>query len=458
MQHTCTMFLAGKNATIDGSTIVCREEDYGNAFDPQRFVLVKPERQPRQYQSKTTDFKIDLPVPKLKYTSTPDADDKDGIFGAGGINSVNVAMSATETITTNARILAVDPYNTLSGIGEEDFVTLVLPYIKSAQDGVKKLGSLLEKYGTYEANAIAFSDNNEVWYMETIGGHHWAAVKIPDNAYVIAPNRFNITNFDFDSSNTMSSPNLKQWIDQNKLNPSENEYNLRHICGSATATDTVYNNPRVWYVQQQLGTINANPQSNNLPFICYAKEKLTVTTIKKLMSSHYQETAFDPYHLEKDKAPFRSIALNRNLELHILQIRNNVPASIAGVHWLAFGPNTFNAVVPFYANIDDTPIPYRNTSTEYSIDDMYWLTHTIAALGDQNYRQAQSIEENFELQVMAKTMNVQNNTDKEIAEHQDVSAFLTTINNRMAETAVDESKKLLGKLVKLAFSRERLQF
>ena len=115
-------------------------------------------------------------------------------------------------------------------------------------------------------------------------------------------------------------------------------------------------------------------------------------------------------------------------------------------------------MVPFYANIDDTPIPYRNTSTEYSIDDMYWLTHTIAALGDQNYRQAQSIEENFELQVMAKTMNVQNNTDKEIAEHQDVSAFLTTINNRMAETAVDESKKLLGKLVKLAFSRERLQF
>lgn len=157
MQHTCTMFLAGKNATIDGSTIVCREEDYSNAFDPQRFVLVKPERQPRKYQSKTTDFKIDLPVPKLKYTSTPDADDKDGIFGAGGINGLNVAMSATETITTNARILAIDPYNTLSGIGEEDFVTLFLPYIKSAQDGVKKLGSLLEKYGTYEANAIAFS-------------------------------------------------------------------------------------------------------------------------------------------------------------------------------------------------------------------------------------------------------------------------------------------------------------
>src|SRR5699024_12579317 len=68
----------------------------------------------------------------------------------------------------------------------------------------------------------------------------------------------------------------------------------------------------------------------SLPFICYAKEKLTVTTIKKLMSSHYQGTSFDPYYLERDKAPFRSIALNRNLELHILQIRNNVPANIVG--------------------------------------------------------------------------------------------------------------------------------
>ena len=58
MQHTCTMFLAGKNATIDGSTIVCREEDYSNAFDPQRFVLVKPERQPRKYpkRAKTRIF------------------------------------------------------------------------------------------------------------------------------------------------------------------------------------------------------------------------------------------------------------------------------------------------------------------------------------------------------------------------------------------------------------------
>src|SRR5699024_2750488 len=193
--HTCTTFLAGKKATIDGSTIVCRVEDYSNNFDPQRFVVVKPENQPQHYESKTTKFTIDLPTNPLRYTATPDADNSAGIFGASGINSANVSMTATETITSNPRILSLDPYNSEDGIGEEDFLTLVLPYVRTAKQAVERVGQLLEKYGTYEANGMAFGDQEEVWYLETIGGHHWAAVKIPDDAYVIAPNRLNITHF-----------------------------------------------------------------------------------------------------------------------------------------------------------------------------------------------------------------------------------------------------------------------
>lgn len=44
-------------------------------------------------------------------------------------------MTATESSTTNSRILGLDPFNQESGIGEEDFVTLVLPYVQSAREG-----------------------------------------------------------------------------------------------------------------------------------------------------------------------------------------------------------------------------------------------------------------------------------------------------------------------------------
>ena len=83
-------------------------------------------------------------------------------------------MTATETITSNPRVLAADPLvvykkaqkrgekDAPGGIGEEDIIVLVLPYIRTAREGVLRLASLLEKYGTYESNGIAFNDENEV--------------------------------------------------------------------------------------------------------------------------------------------------------------------------------------------------------------------------------------------------------------------------------------------------------
>ena len=67
---------------------------------------------------------------------------------------------------TNARVLGHDPL-VENGINEDSMVYLVLPFIKSAREGVQRLGSLIEKYGTGESNGIAFSDKDEVWYFET---------------------------------------------------------------------------------------------------------------------------------------------------------------------------------------------------------------------------------------------------------------------------------------------------
>ena len=45
----CTTVLVGKKASLNGSTIIARQEDYGQALNPQRFVLVTPDQQPREY-------------------------------------------------------------------------------------------------------------------------------------------------------------------------------------------------------------------------------------------------------------------------------------------------------------------------------------------------------------------------------------------------------------------------
>ena len=70
----------------------------------------------------------------MRYTAMPNALEDAGIWGEAGVNACNVAMSETETITSNPRVQGADPL-VEGGIGEEDMLTIVLPYIHSAPGG-----------------------------------------------------------------------------------------------------------------------------------------------------------------------------------------------------------------------------------------------------------------------------------------------------------------------------------
>ncbi|APG72903.1 C69 family dipeptidase [Lactobacillus delbrueckii] len=463
----CTTILVGKDATIDGSTMIARSEDGGSTIIPEAFIAVNPKDQPKHYKAVISGQEIDdedlLPNP-LRYTSVPDASGKNGIWAAAGINDATVAMTATETITTNSRIQGIDPLVEEGGLGEEDFVTLTLPYIHSAREGVKRLGYLVEKYGTYEMNGSAFADHDEVWYIETIGGHHWAARRIPDDAYVAAPNRLNIDFFDFnDEENFMCSSDLLDIINEYHLNPDYQGYNLRHIFGSSTIKDAHYNNPRAWYIHRYFDPEwEGEPGDQDQPFITYAKKKISPEDIKFLESSHYQDTKYDVYsttNTEAEKKLFRPIGINRNFETHILQIRNDVEEGIAGVQWLAFGPNTFNCFVPFYTNVTTTPASFQ-TGPDFDLTKIFWLNKLNAQLGDTNYKVYSALEQAFEEKTMAKLRQIENETDRAVKglTGRDLQKKLEEANQKMADLTYKQTVALTGEMVKDGHSLMKLKY
>ncbi|EFK32623.1 C69 family dipeptidase [Lactobacillus delbrueckii subsp. allosunkii] len=463
----CTTILVGKDATIDGSTMIARSEDGGSTIIPEAFIAVNPKDQPKHYKAVISGQEIDdedlLPNP-LRYTSAPDASGKNGIWAAAGINDATVAMTATETITTNSRIQGIDPLVEEGGLGEEDFVTLTLPYIHSAREGVKRLGYLVEKYGTYEMNGSAFADHDEVWYIETIGGHHWAARRIPDDAYVAAPNRLNIDFFEFnDEENFMCSSDLLDIINEYHLNPDYQGYNLRHIFGSSTIKDAHYNNPRAWYIHRYFDPEwEGEPGDQDQPFITYAKKKISPEDIKFLESSHYQDTKYDVYsttNTEAEKKLFRPIGINRNFETHILQIRNDVEEGIAGVQWLAFGPNTFNCFVPFYTNVTTTPASFQ-TGPDFDLTKIFWLNKLNAQLGDTNYKVYSALEQAFEEKTMAKLRQIENETDRAVKglTGRDLQEKLEEANQKMADLTYKQTVALTGEMVKDGHSLMKLKY
>ena len=106
----CTTLLVGKKASYDGSTLVARNEDSGaGEFTPKKFIVVHPSEQPEVYKSVLSHVEIPLPKNPMRYTCMPDALNDKGIWGAAGVNELNVSMTATETITSNERVLAADP-------------------------------------------------------------------------------------------------------------------------------------------------------------------------------------------------------------------------------------------------------------------------------------------------------------------------------------------------------------
>lgn len=531
----CTTILVGKDASYDGSTIVARNEDSpGGQFEPKRMQVVLPKDQPRVYTSVESHLTIELPGEPMRYTSVPDAIEGHGVWAAAGFNELNVGMSATETITSNERVLGADPlvvYTPASGVegeegyvpacpgglGEEDFVTLVLPYIKSAREGVERLGALLEKYGTYEMNGIAFSDVDEIWWLETVGGHHWIAKRVPDDMYVTMPNQLGIDWFDLGDAEGeqlehMASPDLRAWMADNHLDLtlrgeyaffSEDEYELiedgdddyiedldedldddgpdgddledvfvldagrfedifnpREAFGSRSDSDHVYNTPRAWYMQRFLNPHDVwegpfadyTPESDDIPWARVPERKVTIEDVKYVLSAHYQGTPYDPYGKHgtpETRSLYRPIGINRNGQLAVLQVRPYVDEDHRAIQWMAFGSNPFNALVPFYANVDTLPEYLCNTASTVTTDSFYWSNRLIAALADARFRDNAAHIERYQEKVGARGHQMLRETDRAVADAsgEELVRALEQANDRMARFLREQTDALLGKVL-----------
>ena len=476
----CTTILVGKNTSFDGSTMVARTEDApSGVFRAKKFVNVAPEEQPRKYKSVISKVEIDLPNNPVRYTAVPNAILDNGIWGQCGANEYNVSMSATETITSNERVLGADPLVDC-GIGEEDIYTIVMPYIASAREGVTFLGNLLEKYGTYEMNGIAFQDENEIWWLETIGGHHWMARRVPDDSYVIMPNQLGIDKFDFDDAfgakkEFMCSADLLDFVKKYHLDLSiDGDFNPRHAFGSRSDADHTYNTPRAWILQRYFNPtsntydgINADyrPDSDNLPWARIPEKKITVEDIKYALSHHYQGTEYDSYskdiHSVK-KGTLRPIGINRTNFLGLVQIRPYMPDELKCLQWLAIGSCVFNAIVPFYTNINRTPDYLANTTNQVTTENFYWTNRLIAALCDAHFADTASHIERYQLKVQSQSTALINKYDEKfIAEKiskDNAKDFLEKANDNIADELKVQTDDLLDKALYTASCNMKNKF
>ena len=481
---SCTTLLIGKKASYDGSTMIARNDDASAGhFTPKKLTVVLPEQQPRHYVSVISRVEIDLPDNPMRYSAVPNALEGEGIWAGAGVNAANVAMTATETIGSNERVLGGDPldvYHTATegtpmqpgGLGEEDLVTIVLPYIRSAREGVLRTAELLEKYGTYEMNGMAFADVNEIWWMETLGGHHWIARRVPDDQYVVVPNESGIDSFDLDDAfgkqaEHMCSADLREFIADNHLDLSMDGdagiFNPRVAFGTQSDADHVYNTPRAWSILRYFNPKSAKwdgpdaqytPTSDDLPWSMKPERKITVEDFKYTLSNHFQGTPYDPYNVCGNlsmSGAYRCIGVNRTDFLAILQIRPYMPEQFRSVEWLTFGSNVFNTIVPFYANTKKVPTYLSCTEGNVDTDSFYWSCRLVAALADAQHKACKIHIERYQIKVMAEAHRILGDADKLAGDLLEMKAdprvVIDSANQELADMLKRETDDVLGKVL-----------
>lgn len=390
----CTTILVGNQVTVDGSFIIARNEDH-EAINAKRFNFHPAEdAQLSDFHSigaMGNDFTYPAAKNALQYTSNSDFDTEGTSFGAAGFNSAGVGITATETIFNNAQVLAIDPYVTKTGIGEDAIVNVILPRVRSAKEGVALLGHIIETQGTAEGFGVAFMDKEGIWYLETGSGHHWMAAKIPTDKYFVSANQGRLVDYIANHPDFMASEGLVEFAQKHHLPSAKNSdsFNFHRAYSQDVEHDKTYNYPRVWTLQHMYsdGLKTEIDQGESFPVYLTPKNKLSVYDVMQGLRNHYQATEHDPYSHSNPNDPYRPISVFRTEHSHVLQLRPELPIAIGEIQYIAYGMTALSVYLPFYQGMTSVPEALTLGDNKADSHSAYWKFRKLQTLAMMDWNQ-----------------------------------------------------------------------
>ena len=451
----CTTIIIGQEQTADGSMIVARSEDW-DAMEAKNYEIFEgTDNGPREFVAKDSPFRCELPEKALGYSALSPYN-LHGHWGSAGFNTAGVGMSATESIFSNDEVLKHDPL-VENGVAENSVFNITLPYIRTAREGVERLGMLIEKYGIAEGFGIGFVDSKEIWYLETACGHRWLACRMPKDQYFVTGNQSRFRTYDpNDKENYLASADLIEFAEKHGLyNPAQGAFDFHEAYARDIKLDTTYNYPRVWGLQQLFSPeIKNDVAKNTFPVFAKAAHKVTLTELRTAFRFHYDNTEHDPYLNSNPKEPYRPVSIFRTTQTHLLQVRPELPQAIGCINYVAMGMADLGVFLPLYQGITSYPEAYTKGNGESSDDSAYWKFRKIMVLGMTNYNKYAPIIKEAYAKFEAETDQRQREMEEEylrIYKTQPLHAqdLLQAFSDKILNSALDLADRLQEKLFTL---------
>lgn len=409
--RACYTIVAGKKASADGSVLFAHNEDdhYLQLFN---FWQV-----PRQKHQSGEQLQLihGGHIPQAEQTwAFSWIEDVHEEFSDFYMNEWGV------TLSSNACVSKIqDAETTDGGIGYM-LRRVVAQRAKTARQGVKIAGQLLDRFGyaSYKntGRTLVIADKNEAWLLDILPGKYWVAQRVPDDAVVLQPNIYVIRKVDFDdTANFITSKKdirkyaiKKGWYHPRK----EKDFDFSYIFSEFRAP--YFNqrgyDTRQWRGQQLLSgktTSIEEAKASGLPFSVIPNHKLTPTDLMHVLRDHYEGSIYDVSGNKKgnpNRSRERTICFSTSQVSVVAQLRADLPKEIAPVLWLSFGRPDVNTYLPFYpvatkipdfyhfvpgnggwkASLENhfTPLP---GTYDFQPDRAYWIFNDLENISGLNY-------------------------------------------------------------------------
>ncbi len=452
----CTMILAGKDATADGSVLLAHNNDLPGNIASLIQIIPGQKHEPGEM----VIFKNGLKIPQAAQTFRMLMMNCYYGFSEGdavAINEYQVAIAGGMSLKgdQNQNAQEADPLIKTGVSGDIRYIALQRS--KTARECVEIIGKMYSTYGISYPSGVGVADPNEVWYMEAGGGKCWAAKRVPDDAYLAVANGYRIGAVDFDDKkNFIYPPYLKKFaIKKGLWKTNQKVFHFAKIFGGQKQTENnYYNARRVWRVQQLLTpSLEQDPNAFTHPVMLKADKKITIPQLIGILRDYYKGT---PYDVSKNishqpGAKERAIGVFNTVHTDVIQLRSDMPPEIGAVLWAGVSSSLTTPYIPYYLGIKEIPSPYGVAGPQFDNNSAYWHFRTLTILLELRF--STLIKEILPVwQTMeGRLFSLQNSVEKTALElykndKETARDFLTLYTNGLSLKALQMAKELKKKI------------
>ncbi len=409
MADACTSLIAGKKATVDGSTMITYAADshtlYGELY--HKTGGVHPAGSMRKIVEWDTGKPLgEIPEAPVTYTRI------------GNMNEHGLTISES---TWGGR-------PELEGSGLIDYGELIyitLERAKTAREAIDVMTSLVRDYG-YASGGESFSiaDPDEVWIMELIGkgkadkGAVWVARRVPDDCISGHANHSRIHRFPLKDKETLYSPDVISFArEQGYFDGKDKDFSFSLAYAELDGGALRGCDGRVWafYNKFAPGMDAYLPwilegEGEVLPLWVKPSQPVSVRDMQWMMRDHFEDTPLDmtkdvgagPYAVPYRWRPLtykvddveytheRAIATQQTGFSFVSQMRGDAPAPMKGVLWFGVDDANTCVYVPMYCCLTEAPHEFAQGNGDMynlSWDAAFWVNNYVANQAYNRYSQ-----------------------------------------------------------------------